>query len=143
MIMERLRKMLTPATSCNTADTGLLILRIGLGLLMMGYGWSKLIGFNEIAPDFYDFLGLGGQFSLGLTVFAEFFCSILLVFGLGTQLVLIPLTILVMVIVFDIKGGDALNEKELGLMYLMGYVALLLTGPGRFSLDYFIWRKKV
>ena len=141
--MGRLRKMLTPATYGTAPDTGLLILRLGLGLLMMVHGWSKLIGFNEKAANFYDFLGLGGQVSLGLTVFAEFFCSILLVFGLGTQLVLIPLTILAMVIVFDVKGGDALNEKELGLMYLMGYVALLLTGPGRFSLDYFISRKKV
>lgn len=110
---------------------------------MMVHGWSKLIGFNEKAANFYDFLGLGGEVSLGLTVFAEFFCSILLVFGLATQLVLIPLTILAMVIVFDVKGGDALNEKELGLMYLIGYVALLLTGPGKFSLDYLIWRKRV
>lgn len=141
--MERLRKILTPATYGNRADTGLLILRLGLGLLMMVHGWSKLIGFNEKAADFYDFLGLGGEISLGLTVFAEFFCSLLLVVGLGTQLVLIPLTILAMVIVFDVKGGDSLSEKELGLMYLIGYVSLLLTGPGRFSLDYSIWRKKV
>lgn len=141
--MKRIFSFYTATTYGNRADTGLLVLRLGLGLLMMGHGWSKLIGFNENAADFYDFLGLGGEISLGLTVFAEFFCSILLVFGLGTQLVLIPLTILAMVIVFDVKGGEALNEKELGLMYLMGYIALLLTGPGRFSLDYFIWQKKV
>lgn len=141
--MQRLWKILTPATYGKSADTGLLILRLGLGLLMMVHGWSKLIGFQEKAADFYDFLGLGGEISLGLTVFAEFFCSLLLVVGLGTQLVLIPLTILAVVIVFDVKGGDSLGDKELPLLYLVGYVALLLTGPGRYSFDYFIWRKKV
>jgi putative oxidoreductase len=143
MIMERLWNMLTPATYGNRADIGLLILRLGLGLLMMGHGWSKLIGFNENAADFYNLLGLGGEISLGLTVFAEFFCSILLILGLGTQLALVPLTIMAMVIVLDVKAGKTLDDKELILLYLMGYVALLLTGPGRFSLDYFIWRKKV
>ncbi len=141
--MQRLWKILTPATYGNTADTGLLILRLGLGLLMMGHGWSKLVGFNENAADFYDLLGLGGEISLGLTVFAEFFCSILLILGLGTPLALVPLTIMSIVIVLDVKAGKTLDDKELILLYLMGYVALLLTGPGRFSLDYFIWRKKV
>ena len=141
--MQRLWNILTPATYGKSADTGLLILRLGLGLLMMVHGWSKLIGFQEKAADFYDFLGLGGEISLGLTVFAEFFCSLLLVVGLGTQLVLIPLTILAVVIVFDVKGGDSLGDKELPLLYLVGYVALLLTGPGRYSFDYFIRRKKV
>ena len=131
------------ATSYSTAaDTGLLILRLGLGLLMMVHGWSKLIGFNEKAPNFHDFMGLGGEISLGLTVFAEFFCSLLLVIGLGTQLVLLPLIIVAIVIVFDVKAGNELGDKELPLLYLVGYVAVLLTGPGKFSIDYFIRRKK-
>src|SRR6187551_4125375 len=121
------------ATSYSTAaDTGLLILRIGLGVLMMVHGWSKLIGFNEKAANFYDFMGLGGEISLGLAVFAEFFCSLLLVIGLGTQLVLIPLIIVAIVIVFDVKAGNELGDKELPLLYLVGYVAVLLTGPGKF-----------
>lgn len=141
--MKRIFSFYKATTYGTSADLGLLILRFGVGLLMMGHGWSKLIGFNENAANFYDFLGLGGEISLGLTVFAEFFCSILLVLGLGSQLVLIPLTILAVVIVFDVKGGDALAEKELALMYLVGYVALILTGPGRFSIDYYIVRKKI
>ena len=141
--MERLRKFLTPASYGTAPDTGLLILRVGLGLLMMVHGWSKLNGFSEKAADFYDFLGLGGEISLGLTVFAEFFCSLFLVIGLGTRLVLIPLAILAMVIVFDVKGGDSLGDKELPLLYLVGYVAALLMGPGRYALDYYIWRKQV
>jgi len=139
--MKRLFSFYHATSYGNAADTGLLILRIGLGVLMMVHGWSKLIGFNEKAANFYDFMGLGGEISLGLTVFAEFFCSLLLVIGLGTQLVLIPLTIVTIVIVFDVKGGDALGDKELPLLYLVGYIAAFLTGPGRFSIDYYIRRK--
>src|SRR5690554_5549119 len=74
-------------------DVGLLILRVSLGLsMLLGHGllkWVKLIEGGEI--HFADPFGLGVTVSLILAVFAEVFCSALLVFGLLTRLALIPL----------------------------------------------------
>ena len=123
-------------------DTGILVLRIGTGGLMMTHGWPKLMKFTEYAPDFYNFLGLGGDVSLALTILAELCCSFLLVIGLGTRLILVPLLILGFVIVMIIHSGDPLGDKESGLMYFMSYITLILTGPGRYSRDQLIWRQK-
>lgn len=137
--MIPLKKWLAPRVYGPPADYALLILRIGSGLMMMTHGWTKLSGFAEKAPDFYDFMGLGGPVSLGLTVFAEFFCAFMVAAGLLTRLALIPLIILTLVIVMVIHGADPIGDKETGLLYLTAYVAIFLMGPGRFALDQLLW----
>ncbi len=140
--MSRLRQLISAPTYGTTADLGLFILRVGVGLIMMmSHGWPKLSSFGEKSGEFYDFLGLGPAFSLGLTVFAEFFCSLFLVLGIGTRLFLVPLIILSLVIVLVIHGPDPFGDKESGLLFLIPYLTLLLTGPGKYSLDYLLWRK--
>lgn len=68
---------------------------------------------------------------------AEFFCSILLILGLGTRIVLIPLIIAMTVVAFMVHGSDPLSEKESALLFLIPFLTLFITGPGKYSLDYF------
>lgn len=136
------KKWLVPHQYGLPADYALLILRMVSGLMMMTHGWPKLSGFAEKAPDFYNFLGLGGPVSLGLTVFAEFLCAFLVAAGLLTRVALIPLIILTVVIVLVIHGADPLGDKETGLLYLMSFCAIFLTGPGRFALDHVLWTSR-
>jgi putative oxidoreductase len=137
-MMNLLRHLFKTPTYGSAPDAGLLILRLGAGLLMMTHGWPKLMSFTEKAEKFYDFMGLGGEVSLALTIFAEFFCSLCIVFGLGMRIFLIPLIIVSLVIVFVVHGSDPLSEKEHGLLFLVPYLTLLLTGAGKYSLDYFL-----
>lgn len=140
--MNRIKQLIAPVSYGTTPDLGLLILRAGVGLIMMmSHGWPKLISFGEKSGEFYDFMGLGPAFSLGLTVFAEFFCSLFLVLGIGTRLFLVPLIILSLVIVLVIHGPDPFGDKESGLLFLIPFLTLLLTGPGKYSLDYLLTRK--
>ena len=115
---------------------GLLVLRVGVGLLMLiGHGWPKLAGFSTRANQFPGIFGLDGSVSLALAVFAEFFCSLAIIFGLFTRLAAGPLIVTMLVAAFVIHGADPFARKELALMYLLPYVTLIITGPGRFSLD--------
>jgi putative oxidoreductase len=139
--MRRLREMFKTATYGGAADIGLLVLRIGVGLLMMTHGWPKYITFSEKAEKFYDFIGLGGEISLALTVFAELCCSAILILGLGTRIILVPLIILAAVIVIVVHGPDAFGDKEHGLLFLIPYITLMFTGPGKYSLDYFLFNR--
>lgn len=80
-------------------------------------------------------MGIGMTASLILVIFAEFFCSLLLVLGLFTRLAVIPLIITVLVIIFKVQHGDIFGDAEVVVLYLAGYAVLLMVGPGRISID--------
>ncbi|NUO03784.1 MAG: DoxX family protein [Saprospiraceae bacterium] len=124
-------------------DSALLALRLIFGLSMAYlYGYSKLttlLGDEKI--EFMNFLWLGDTVSLALVVFAEFFCSILLFFGLFTRLASVPLMFTMLVAVLYAHRSDPFSDKEHGLLYLGAYVVLFLMGPGRYSADAWLSRK--
>jgi putative oxidoreductase len=121
-------------------NTGTLLLRLGLGILMLNHGYQKLSNFSEFEAKFMDFMGLGSTISLALCVFAEFFCSLFLILGLFTRLSCIPLIINAIVIVFVAHNQDFFGKGELGTLYLAGYIALFFTGPGKISIDGLIFK---
>lgn len=115
---------------------GLLVFRIGVGCFMLfGHGLSKLTGYSQMSGGFPDPLGIGHPASLALSIFAEFLMSIAVIFGFLTRLALIPLIINMSVAGFIIHKADPFNIKELAFMYMIAYVVMIFTGPGRYSLD--------
>lgn len=130
-----LKRFLKPIHLPSRADWGVLILRVGISILMLTHGFSK---FNKVLNGDFTFgdpLGVGESTSLLLTVGAEFFCSMLLILGLASRLVLIPLIFTMSVVIFMVKAGEPVKEKELALLFLIPYVTLFFTGPGKYSLD--------
>lgn len=121
--------------SKKAVDAAMLVLRVGFGITMAPHGYDKLMGFAQKKAEFMNFLGLGGPLSLSLTIFAELFCSVLLIVGLFTRLATIPLIITALVIVFLAHSGDIFGEAADGFFYLLAYIAILLVGPGAFSVD--------
>ncbi len=122
-------------------DLALLILRLGISFLMARHGYDKLQTLLSGSSDFPDPLHIGGQASLFLTVFAEFFCSLLLGLGLLSRLSTIPLIICMLVIVFVLNAGSPLDETEHALLYVLGYLCIFFAGSGRYSIDA-VWLKK-
>jgi len=119
----------------------LLVLRLSTSAMMMTHGWAKIAHFSEYLTKFPDPLGVGSAVSLQLTIFAEFFCALLLALGFMSRVVLIPMMITMIVAAFIIHGGDALADRELSLLYLASFLALFFTGPGSISMDAQILRK--
>ena len=131
-----MNKFFSTDFEAKQVDVVLLILRIGVALLMLTHGIPKLqmlFGGGEI--QFPGVMGMSPSLALGLTVFAEVICSILLLIGLGTRLASIPLIFTMIVAVFVIHASDPLAGKEMGLLYLLLYIPLLFLGGGKFSLD--------
>lgn len=140
------KNLLTSFQPINVS-AGILLIRVVIGVLMAFYGYQKLINFETMAAsDFWakevSFLGMTGKTPLALTIFAEFFCSLLLILGLFTRLALIPLIICMGYIVacvakFEvIYSGDNGIEMNTAFVYFIIYIGILLTGPGNYSLDY-------
>lgn len=117
-------------------DFGYFFLRVTAGGTMLWqHGWPKLMGFTERMDTFADPFGLGSTFSLILILVAEVVCATLVILGLWTRAALVPLIIGMAVIAFMVKGDTDFSEKELAVVYLAAFVALLFTGSGRFSVD--------
>ena len=117
----------------------LLVLRVAFSAFMMVHGYGKLQSLTAGGEiQFGDPIGIGAPASLALAVFAEFFCSILLILGLATRLAVIPLIITMLVAVFIAHGGDDFGKKELGLHYLVVYLFIFIAGPGKYSIDHLI-----
>jgi putative oxidoreductase len=130
-----MRKLLSTKYSAGAFNTAMLILRLGLGILMMHTGYNKLVHFSEYQAKFMNFLGMGSTMSLALVVFAEFFCSMFLIIGLFTRFAVIPLIVVMCVALFKAHNGEVFGDGQTAALYLAGYLVLLLVGPGRVSVD--------
>ncbi len=136
-----IKKVLSAKLNDNQINISLLILRITAGVLMAHHGWQKLSNFSSIEPKFMEFMGLSKSISLGLVVGAEFFCSLLLIIGLGTRFALVPLVITMVVAVFKAHSGEIFGDGETAFLYLAIYVTLLLKGAGKYSADHYLFSK--
>ena len=128
-------KIISTKYSATAFNISILLLRLGLGLLMIPHGYDKLKHFSTYKKDFMSFLGIGGTLSLALVVFSEFFCSMFLMIGLFTRLAVIPLIIQMCVVIFKAHHADIFGDGEHGSLYLVGYIVILLCGPGKASVD--------
>ena len=63
-----------------------------------------------------DVLGMGTTLSLGLAVFAEVVCSVLVLLGLGTRLAVIPLSITMLIVAFHVHMADPFAKQEMSLI---------------------------
>lgn len=124
---------------CREKIVSLLILalRVFFGVLFFTHGLDKMINFNTLSETYPSVLGFGSYMTLMVSIFCEFACSLFLIAGLMERIVLLPMIASMAVAFFDIHDG-MFPEGELSLIYLILFVVLLLTGPGRYSVDYLI-----
>lgn len=124
-------------------DIVLFVVRIFVGFAMISHGFPKLmklVGDQEI--EFFDFLGLGAQNSLFLAVFAEFICSIFIILGLFTRWAVLFLMITMAVAGLVVHGADAFGDREMSLLYLANYIMIFAFGPGKYSVDGMISKRR-
>ena len=124
----------------NAQHFGLLLLRTVPSGIMMTHGWPKFQRLlaqwgSEEGVRFFDFMGLGPEISLVLTVLAELIAPALMIVGIKTRLAAIPATFTMGVAAFVVHGEDPLGDKELALLYLVCFAAVAFLGAGRWSLD--------
>ncbi|MBD8018213.1 MULTISPECIES: DoxX family protein [Kaistella] len=125
------------------SDIVILITRIFVGFAMLSHGFPKLQQlFSGEEIQFYSFLWLSPKSTLILAVFAEFVCSIFIILGLFTRFALFFLLITMAVAGLIVHGADPFAKREMSLLYLSVYMLLFAFGPGRYSVDAMITRRR-
>ena len=121
-------------------DTGLLVLRIAIGIVFLMHGGQKLFVFG-----FAGVTGAFGQMGIPmpaiagpLTAIVEFLAGGALVIGLLTRLAAIGLAIdmLGAILFVHLKGGFFMpTGYEFAMTLLASNIALAFTGAGYYSFD--------
>lgn len=129
----------------NTTDVGLLILRVGVSLYMIaGHGWGKMMNLLSGDLKFASVLGMPESVSLILAVFGEVVCPALIIIGFKTRLAAIPAAFTMFTAGIIIHANDPWlmanaveggGSKEMALLFMIPFLALALTGGGKYSLD--------
>jgi len=124
----------------TTTDIGLLVLRVGIGIMFMIFGWGKITG----GPDTWTQLG-GAMGAFGITfapafwgfmaAFAEFFGGLALLLGILVRpfAALLAFTMLVAAVML-IKSGANLQKYSHAVNMCIVFVSLLILDPGKYAL---------
>jgi putative oxidoreductase len=137
-----MRRIINIGCTSNRIDIGLLLARIGIALLMLTHGIPKMATLLSGDPiQFPPVMGMSSELSLGLAVFAEAFCSILILVGFATRLAAVPLIATMLVAILVIHASDTFAQKEMALHFLLAYFVLFIAGSGKYSVDYLLQRR--
>ncbi len=121
-----------------------LLMRLYFGYFWVETGWGKLQNLDAFTQHFVEWGIPYPHLSAVLSGYTEWIGGILIMIGLLTRLVSIPLLFNMLVAVVQVKwpeidGINGFVETD-EVLYMFIFFWLLMAGPGRVSLDYLLWR---
>ncbi len=128
---------------------GLLVLRVGIGLIFMMHGYGKLLG----GPSSWHWLGSQMSF-FGimflptlwglLAACTEFIGGCCLIIGLGTRIAsFFMVCVMIVALTMHFNKGDNFTTYSHVLSLAVVFLSLLIAGPGNFSLDHYLFDKSI
>jgi putative oxidoreductase len=125
----------------DNKDLGLLILRLALGSLMLFHGYAKIVnGVSGMADKFSD-SGIPGFIAYGAYV-GEVLAPLMILAGIRTRIAAMLYCFTMIFALFFAHSGDlgSLGKGggwavELNMLYILGSLALIFTGAGKYALS--------
>ncbi|MDE6100039.1 MAG: DoxX family protein [Paramuribaculum sp.] len=125
-----------------------LFMRLFVGIMFIQFGIRQLVHFNELSSEFPSLFGFTPTACLVIMITIELLCSLAIMIGFMTRFATIP-AILSMIaaeiyIIKDLLPHEALwgvtstQPGYLPIMFTGIFLFILLAGPGKISIDYFL-----
>jgi putative oxidoreductase len=125
---------------------GPLLARLTLAAVFIPSGWGKLHSLEKVTAFFAELHIPAPQLNALVASSIEFFGGLLVLVGLGTRLVSLPLAFTMVVAIFTARrseiDGIATLLGFIEFSYFAMFIWLALVGPGLVSLDRLIYRAK-
>lgn len=141
------KRIYIASTGYSYTHLGRLFLRLFVGLMMMQFGVRQIMHFTDYSAGFPAVLGMDSDTSLIVMIVLEILCSFCIMCGFLTRLMIMPLFAAMILAEYHILHDVTmvlpyeLNWEQPGylpIMFLGIYMFLLLVGPGKISVDYFL-----
>lgn len=147
MIAHLIKKLYIWSTGYSYTHMGRLFLRLFVGVMLLQFGVRQWIHFGTIS-DLFPAVGfLTPSASLSLMIGVEIVCSLFIMTGFLTRLMTVPpfiamccaeyylLTEYVTSVPWQLSWSD---PGYLPMMFLGIYFFIMVVGPGKISVDYFL-----
>lgn len=135
-------------TGYTYSNMARLFIRLFVGVMFMQFGIRHLVSYDIIVDSFPCIFGWTSQTCLILMIVIEIVCSLLIMVGFLTRIAVIPPTVSMIAAEYyiihnlipqtSVYGLDSTDPGYLPIMFIGIYLYILLAGPGKISLDYFI-----
>lgn len=141
------KKIYITSTGYSYTHLGRLFLRLFVGIMLIQFGIRQIGDFAVLSETFPSVCGLSPDISLHVLIWIEIICSIFIMAGFMTRLMIIPpffAMILAEHYLLSVVATTApymISWEQPGylpIMFLGIYFFLLLVGPGKISVDYFL-----
>ena len=117
-------------------NIALLLLRIVFaGSMLYGHGLSKFYRLIEGDLSFANPIGIGEAPTLVLAVFSEFLAPLFIVIGYKTKIFSFFPAATMFVAAFIVHLSDPFARKEKAILFLIGFIVIMMMGPGKYSID--------
>lgn len=134
-------------TGYSYTNLGRLFLRLFVGIMLMQFGIRQIAHYYEMCDIFPPVLGMSSAASMVTMIVIEVVCSTFIMIGFLTRFMTIPPFLAMIVAEYHLLNEyvsdaayllDWQQQGYLPIMFLGIYFFLLLVGPGKISVDYFL-----
>lgn len=145
--VKYLKRYYIRITGYSYTNLGRLFLRLFVGVMMMQFGIRQLGCFSQMADCFPAVLGMSSWASLVVMTAIEIVCSFFIMCGFFTRLMIVPPFVAMCIAEYYVlhdyvqQAAYTLSWQQQGylpIMFLGIYFFLMLVGPGKISVDYFL-----
>lgn len=146
--VHNISRLFLIATGHTYSNMARLFLRLFVGVMFLQFGIRHLVNFDILSVNFPTIFGWAPSACLILMIVIELICSLFIMVGFLTRISTIP-PILSMIAAeyyilhnlvpqISVYGLDSTQPGYLPIMFIGIYMFIILAGPGKISLDYFI-----
>lgn len=146
-ILNSIKRLYIRTTGYSYTNLGRLFLRLFVGIMLLQFGVRQLAHYYDACNTFPAMLGMSSETTLIVMIIVELVSSLFIMVGFCTRLMLLPPFIAMCCAEYYLlhdyveEATYLLSWQQQGylpIMFLGILFFLMLVGPGKISVDYFL-----